>query len=209
MHTKSILNAVNLSCFRQQTCLFKSLHFSLPAGTVLHIEGENGVGKSSLLRLLAGLASPASGEITWNQHAISDWRANYKENMHYIGHSNGIKLALTVTENLQVMARLALAKKPIIEPLLSSLQLQTHAQVQAKYLSAGQRRRLALAKLFLFPRPLWILDEPLTSLDEMSQTFFLARLKEHLALGGISIISSHYALILPDTDLKKLRLGAC
>lgn len=204
------LHVVNLRCIRQHKALFTDLSFQLKSSSALLIEGPNGSGKSSLLRLLAGLATPASGDIFWQNKKINVDRADYSSHLHFVGHLNGIKLGLTVTENLKLAAHLSFAALHVnLDDILSVLRLNAHAHTQAKYLSAGQKRRLGLAKLFLFPKPLWILDEPLTALDEETQTLFLSWLETHLQQGGIAILSSHQAISFKRIALKTLRLGTC
>jgi len=208
MDTVNKLHANNLSCIRQQHVLFDKISFQLNAGEVLLIEGSNGSGKSSLLRLLTGLATPAAGEILWRGQAIQDLRADYWEHLHYIGHTNGLKPGLSVIENIELMARLTNSNEmaaTVVNSILSMLQLEPHKNTAAKKLSAGQKRRIALAKLFLLPKTLWLLDEPLTALDTQTQTIFLSHLDSHLQNGGIAVISSHHEL--PNNrNLKKLRL---
>lgn len=209
MDTDIQLQATNLSCIRQHKTLFTSVSFELRSGEILLIEGPNGSGKSSLLRLLAGLATPCTGDIYWRNKLICHSRLAYSEDLHYLGHTNGIKLGLTVTENLRLASRLALKKEDRENEghaLLSALQLSTHKNILAKYLSAGQRRRLGLAKLMLFPKTLWILDEPLTALDLPTQAFFLSQLESHLQQGGIAVISSHHPLRFAESTAQTLRL---
>jgi heme exporter protein A len=210
------LQIIKLSCIRQHKPLFALISFELKSGDVVLIEGPNGSGKSSLLRLLAGLSTPAHGDILWRGSPIQHCRANYAESLHYVGHTNGIKLGLTVIENLQMMHHLSLASPRSdisdiseLEYVLDCLQLSAYKNTQANYLSAGQKRRLALAKLFLIPKVLWILDEPLTALDITTQTLFLSRLTTHLKNGGIGIVSSHHALALKNVTVQMLRLGPC
>lgn len=190
-----IFEATKLSCIRQQKIIFSDVSFRLESGGLLLVEGVNGAGKSSLLRLLCGLATPSSGDIHWSA-----------QDMHYVSHSNGIKLGLTVLENVRLFATLLQQPSLAVEPVLTQLQLHNDQYTLAKYLSAGQKRRLALAKLFLFPKLLWILDEPLTALDAHSQTIFLSALAAHLKKGGIAIVSSHHVFTLPDINVQRLIL---
>jgi heme exporter protein A len=198
MNTAKRLNVDDLSCVRQHQPLFISLSFELCPFQVLLVEGPNGSGKSSLLRLLCGLSTSTQGTISWEGKSIQDLRAEYWNNLHYISHTNGIKLGLTVAENLQLTNYLSQTstETTILDCLsvLERLQLHTNKNRLAKYLSAGQKKRLALAKLFLFPKPLWILDEPLTALDVATQTLFLSHLHHHLQAGGMAIISSHHPI---------------
>jgi len=210
MDTENRLQVRGLSCIRQQNPLFAHLSFQLNPGEALLIEGQNGSGKSSLLRLLTGLATSSAGEIFWRDQAIQDLRADYWDKLHYVGHMNGIKLGLTVTENLRLTAKLTSAREvqqTEIESVLSLLQLSVCKNIPAKNLSAGQKRRIALAKLFLVPKTLWLLDEPLTALDACTQSIFISQLEAHLQNGGIAVISSHHALELKnDINVRTLRL---
>lgn len=210
MDKEKRLRAVNLGCIRQKKYLFTQLSFELCAGQALLIEGPNGSGKSSLIRLATGLSTPSIGDIFWQDHSIYQLGMTYWENLHYVGHTNGIKLGLTVIENLQLAHQLSLMKTSVAyDAVLDLLQLAHYKNTQACYLSAGQKRRLALAKLFLFPKILWILDEPLTALDSHTQTVFLSHLEKHLEQGGISIISSHHPITLKNISVQSMRLASC
>lgn len=203
------LQVKNLSCVRQQKILFADISFHLNSGTALLVEGPNGSGKSSLLKLLTGLSTPAAGDIYWKGKSLSLNHADYWENLHYVGHTNGVRLGLTVAENLQLMGHLTDKKLSDSDAALSHLQLAAHKNTQAKYLSAGQKRRLALAKLFLVKKTLWILDEPFTALDAATQEFLLMQLENHLLNGGICIISSHHPIIFKKIPAQTLRLEIC
>ena len=209
MDAEKKLQAINVSCVRQQKKLFSDLSFTLTAGELLLIEGQNGAGKSSLLRLLSGLATPFSGDVFWQGESIHSARAAYHEQLHYMGHSNGIKLGLTVSENLELAAHLSSSRIPSFENILESLQLSSYQNTLASYLSAGQKRRIALAKLFLYPKMIWLLDEPLTALDKHTQSIFLAQLKLHLKNGGIAIVSSHHTIHVDQAVIHTLRLESC
>jgi len=201
-----MLQVNHLSCVRQQKEIFTDISFELAASDILLIQGENGSGKSSLLRLIAGLATPEHGDICWRGQTIQT--TSYRSELHYLGHLNGIKLGLTVLENLQLAARLADTSLEKIKTCLDDLQLSNDQHTLTRYLSAGQKRRVALAKLFLIPKLFWILDEPFTSLDDKTQKYFLSQLDSHLKNGGMSIISSHHALQLAnDRRMKIMRLG--
>ena len=202
---------MDLCCDREQQRLFAHLSFEITAGSLLLIEGPNGVGKSTLLQLLAGLITPSSGEIHWQNIAIQQQRESYAREIHYIGHTNGIKLGLTVLENLQLASHLALASiaSERLSETLSRLQLENQRTKLAKQLSAGQKRRLALARLLLFRKPLWILDEPLTSLDAATQAMVMQLLEAHVNDGGICVMSSHQSIPFKEIEIKTLRLTAC
>lgn len=219
MNTEKSLQVDNVSCVRQYRLLFTPISFELHSAQLLIIEGANGSGKSSLLRLLSGLSTSPQGIISWQGTPIQNLQSLYWHDLHYISHANGIKPGLTILENLQLAAILSSTERnPLIRPIydqaaiLEHLQLTKYKNTFAKYLSAGQKRRLALAKLFLFFKPLWILDEPLTALDAPSQHLFLSHLQNHLQAGGLAIISSHHAIHFPtfsETSIKTLRLESC
>lgn len=199
-----------LASIRQQRLLFKNLSLNLQQGDCLVIEGPNGSGKSSLLRILAGLALPTHGDIHWQGTPISTNRHAYYADMHYIGHLNGIKSGLTVTENLHLIIELAGGDSTTnIIPVLASLELQHHHHELARHLSAGQKRRLALAKLFCIKKSLWLLDEPLTALDTATQAIFMKQLEQHLQQGGIAVISTHQTISLQHATIKTLKLPLC
>lgn len=199
----------NLRCVRQHKQIFNHLSFQLSPSQILLVEGPNGSGKSSLLRILAGLSTPFDGDIFWHNQNITDLGTDFSHDLHFVGHTNGIKLGLTVIENLRLAAHLSLSSHAAFDDVLSLLRLSAHANTQAKHLSAGQKRRLGLAKLFLFPKPLWVIDEPLTALDVETQTLFLSWLTNHSQQGGIAVISSHHTIPLSPTILKTLRLQLC
>jgi heme exporter protein A len=207
--TAHCLQVINLGCIRQQKSIFVDVSFVLSAGETLLVEGANGSGKSSLLRLLAGLSTPAAGDVQWQQQSIHSLGARYTHQLHYVGHTNGIKLGLTVAENIQFASHLADQSAQAEEAILAQLQLSSQRHTQARFLSAGQKRRLGLAKLFLFPKPLWIVDEPLTALDVETQNVFLSLLEMHLQNGGLCVMSSHQPIALPTARLQTLRLTTC
>jgi heme exporter protein A len=201
-----LLEAINLSCMRQAP-LFSHLHFQLQPSQLISIMGENGSGKSSLLRILTGCYSPESGEVYWNNQLIQSCLSTYRQAIHYLGHTNGIKLNLTVRENIQLMEYLLSQRKEAEKSILEEFSLDKHLHQLAGDLSAGQKRKLALIKLFLFQKKLWILDEPLTSLDINTQTIFLKKLNIHLQQGGMAIISTHQLLnYLESANMKIIKL---
>jgi len=205
MDAEKRLEALKLCCIRQQKVLFHDMSFRLEMGEALVIEGPNGGGKSSLLRLLTGLSSPHEGEIRWQDESIQRLGARFASDLHYIAHSNGTKLGLSVTENLQLIMRMN--QKPIspLNEVLTLLKLTDYQHTLSKELSAGLKRRLALARLFLSAKPLWILDEPFTALDAETQALLLAKIENHLASKGICVLSSHQPI--PLKNARKLRLG--
>jgi heme exporter protein A len=205
------LQVKQLSCIRETRLLFKNISFSLYPRNLLLIEGPNGAGKSSLLRLLSGIATPVAGQVYWCGQPIHSDNTEYRNLLHYIGHANGIKLGLTVIENLSLIACLSTAApvnsiKQVVS-ILSLLKLHAHQHTLARCLSAGQKRRLALAKLLLIPKILWILDEPFTALDSHIQMTLRQHIEKHLLHGGMCVLSTHHSLSFEQIMPQKLWLG--
>lgn len=197
------LAAQRLSVERGGRIVFSGLSFAIEAGQTLIVTGRNGAGKSTLLRALAGLLPLARGEVSF-EPAGDESRA---ELMHFIGHADALKGALTVSENLSFYAALLATGGGGLAPAaaLSAFGLGAVADLPAAYLSAGQRRRAALARLLVAPRPIWLLDEPLTALDAASQTLMIQIMRAHVSAGGAIIAATHAPLDLPAAEL---RLGA-
>ncbi len=208
-HTSSLLKASLISCVKQQTLLFNKINIELNAGELLFIHGANGTGKSSLLRIMAGLATPASGDVTWQQTSITHHKHDFQNNLHYISHDNGLKLGLTVSENISLLQTLHENNLANKHEVLATLQLTAQQNTIARNLSAGQKRKLALAKLLLIEKQIWILDEPLTALDQNAQQLFLNLLQTHLTNNGICILTSHQPLANTFVNMKTLELAAC
>lgn len=171
--------------------VFRDLHFSLASGTALSLEGANGAGKTSALRIMAGLLSPCAGAITFHASKleISDGEERGRF-VGWLGHLDGIKNQLTVAENAQFFAALH-GSTGDVGQILERVGLKRAANLPAQYLSAGQRRRLALARLVLSTRPLWLLDEPLAALDTAGKTLIAELIKEHCHSGGMVIAATH------------------
>lgn len=190
-----MLEAVNLSCARGDRILFRGVSFRLNPGELLHVTGHNGSGKTTLLRTLCGLTRAIEGHTTWDgidARALGD---EYRAKFAYVGHLNGIQGELTVFENLRVIATLAEgAHNALIDSTLKQVALDAYRDFPAKILSQGQKRRLALARVWILNRPLWILDEPLTALDTRSIELVLGQLRAHVARGGAIIVTSHQTL---------------
>ncbi len=192
---KGLFSAENLECIRNDRLLFSHLDFSLDPGEILHVEGENGSGKTSLLRILCGLSPPASGEIYWQGESVRKNRGRFLEKLAYIGHQAGIKGDLTPLENLALVLKLHPADgEPDLSEVLIHVGLQGHEDVPARTLSAGQRQRIALARLLLQKAVLWILDEPFTSLDVNGRAWLQDLLDRHLKKGGMIILTAHHLL---------------
>jgi heme exporter protein A len=201
------LSGRDLACIRGGRRVFCGLRFSVAAGNALVLTGPNGAGKSSLLRMIAGLIRPAEGSIALEG---GDPELSVGEQSHYVGHVDPLKPALTVTENLAFWARfLNGARKSDEAALLArgleAVGLADLAGLPAGYLSAGQRRRLSLARVLAVPRPIWLLDEPSTALDAASQERLQRVMHSHLSGGGLIIAATHGPLGLSAPE--ELRLG--
>ena len=189
-----MLEARDLACLRGERVVFAGLSFALAPGGALLLTGPNGAGKSSLPRLLAGLLVPAEGSLLWGgEDALAD-RARHARRLRYVGHGDALKPALTARENLAFYARLWGGE---VEAALTALDLLPLADLPARVLSAGQRRRLGLARLALAPAPLWLLDEPTTGLDAASVQRLGALLARHREAGGMVLAATHLPLPLP------------
>jgi heme exporter protein A len=164
---------------------------ALSPGEALLLRGANGAGKSSLLRMLAGFLAPSAGALWWDGRPALEDGAEHRARLHLIGHSNAIKGALTVRENLGFAAAVAGAATAHLDDALQTFELTAMADVPAAYLSAGQQRRLALARLLASPRPLWLLDEPEAGLDAANRAHLARAVAAHLDGGGIAVIASH------------------
>ena len=179
-----MLEARGLACERGGRVLFRALDLALAPGEAALVTGPNGAGKSSLLRLLAGLLPPAAGTVAWTDGDEPDF--------HYVGHGDAVKPALTVSQNLAFWVRLA--GRGSVASGLEAVGLAALADLPARLLSAGQRRRLGLSRLFAAPAPLWLLDEPTAGLDNAAAAAFGRGLEAHLAGGGAAVIATHVPL---------------
>ena len=194
-----------LKCIRGGQIIFEELSFSLDDGNILVLKGRNGAGKSSLLRVLAGLILPVSGNILWDKKSIYDEPEQYYARCHFVGHMNAIKPALTVLENISFWHRYRSKENDTPLNALKDFNLLTLHDVPARFLSAGQKRRLALARLRVTPAKIWLLDEPAASLDEAMVKSFETLMQKHRKDGGIIVISTHHDFITD--DVMKLHLG--
>lgn len=204
----SCLEVRGISCERSERLLFADLSFSLSLGKALLIEGPNGSGKTSLLRLLSGLGRPETGEILWQGKSIWHEREEYLRHMAYFGHLPAIKYELSALENIQLFQQLSGASS-MLSPhqALTKMGLESFEDIACQYLSAGQRRRVALARLYVTRYSLWILDEPLTALDVQGVRLVESMLGAHLSAGGAAIITTHQPVNLPGDGVQYLSLS--
>lgn len=204
---KSGLQAKHLSCERGYRELFKDLSFTLLPGEIVHIKGENGTGKTSLLRILAGLAQPVSGEITFDGYDCRKYRYEYNAEIAYIGHRPGIKLELTPVENIRSYCHLSSSKSDVdIIHVLEKVGLYGFEEMLCNQLSAGQKRRVALAQAIIEDASLWILDEPFTSLDVEGVKYFEQMIHQHVDNGGMVLLTTHQDVALEQCKIKYLHL---
>ncbi len=195
----ALFEARDLDCRRGGRDVFAGLSFSLAAGGALLLTGANGTGKSSLLRLMAGLLQPVGGAILWDDESIAEEPAAHAGRLHYLGHLEAVKPVLSAAENLRFWAALR-GHSADIGAALEHFSLAALAEVPGRLLSAGQRRRLALARLLASPAELWLLDEPSVGLDHASVGKLAEAIAQHRAGGGRVVVATHTALDLPDAQ---------
>jgi heme exporter protein A len=200
-----MLETSALACERGGLRLFDDLAFSLAPGDLLRVRGANGAGKTTLLRTLAGLTQPAAGTIRWRGHPIGD---EYRREMLFLGHAPAVKDELTVLENLEFSARISDLVNPKYKEALERLAIAHLADLPARFLSQGQRKRAALARLALSARvPLWLLDEPFSALDDEAIGRVSALCETHLAAGGMVVLTSHQDVPIGAAAMRALDLA--
>jgi len=204
-----VLSVHDLACARGERLLFKGMAFSVAAGELLLVQGGNGQGKTSLLRLLTGLARPEAGEIRWGGSPIRKVQDDYHAAMYYLGHANGVKDDLNPVENLRFADGLQGRRFDAGQGVetLKRLGLERCLDLPCRVLSFGQRRRVALAALLLAGATLWILDEPLTGLDVHAVALMETLIREHLLAGGLAVATTHQALKLDGVRVQRLLVG--
>lgn len=187
-----MLQVQNLECWRGDNLLFESLSFQVKAGDLVQITGVNGSGKTTMLRMLCGLGLPDEGEVLWNGDPIRKVRSSFFSELAYVGHQDGVKGDLTPVENLNLVR--SLQGETDMEPkvALETLGLKDREDVACRKLSAGQRRRVGLARLLMRPATLWVLDEPLTALDVKGRATVENLLQAHAAKRGMVVFTSHH-----------------
>jgi heme exporter protein A len=202
-----LLEAVDLECVRGDRPLFSHLSFRLKPGELMHVTGVNGSGKTTLLRTLCGLTHAAMGQVRWNGSTIQELGDDYRNQLAYVGHSNGIQGELTAEENLRAAACLGGAAETMrIPETLERLGLAPYRHFPSKVLSQGQKRRLGLARLVILRKSLWILDEPLSALDVNSVALMTEIMLEHLARNGLVIMTSHQEIGVETKIMLQLKL---
>ena len=201
-----------LACIRGERQLFHDVSFRLAPGEALLLHGPNGSGKSSLLRMLAGFLAPAAGSITWNGTDLAGDAEEQGARLCYLGHQDAVKPQLSARDNLVFWARLSgkdrSAAEAEADAALEAAGLQRQKRLPGRYLSAGQKRRVALARLLLISAPLWLLDEPSNALDSAAVAWLGDIVAQHRRNGGIVILASHVSVPLPEARRLQLPEGS-
>ena len=203
-----MLEVINLTCVRGDRRLFKNLSFSIAPGEFLELRGSNGVGKTSLLRILCGLATPTAGEVRWKGTKIRSLGEKYLGSIAYVAHQNGVKDELTAIENLLVSERIGgnSLSRSEAEATLERVDLAKQQNLLTRLLSAGQRRRLAIARILASRAKLWIMDEILASLDDAGISLTREIIIRHCEEGGLAILATHQNIDLNARVVRRLDL---
>jgi len=199
------LSATGLTVARGERCLFTGVSFALKSGQLLLLEGPNGSGKTSLLRALAGMLELESGDIRWGDRSIRDDRQSYFQALVWMAHRVGLKADLTLVENLQFESGLRPVAETDFSAVLERLGIDRLKKLPVRYLSAGQQRRVALARLLLCAAPLWLMDEPFTNLDSDGRALVTEIVGEHLDGGGMCVMAAHQDVVV-DAPTQKVVL---
>lgn len=207
MSDTPLLEISNLACIRDDRVLFEHVSLSLTAGQMLLVEGPNGSGKTSLLRIITGLKLADEGEVLWQGKSIQQLTADYYEQINYVGHHDGVKRGLTCLENLRLVQAMGKPSPLDLDTALEQVNLYRYGDTEVRNLSAGQKRRLALARLLVTESELWILDEPFTSLDQASMKLFKSLFERHLQDRGLIVMTSHHVIEMPKAQVQHLELG--
>jgi heme exporter protein A len=202
----ALLQTIDLSCERDDRLLINALNLEIEPGVIYQLEGPNGSGKTTLLRVLCGLSTRYRGEILWCGETMARARADYLSQLLFIGHSVGVKAALTPRENLQWYAALNDADASVIEQALMKVGLRGFEDSPCFNLSAGQQRRVSLARLFLQQARLWVLDEPFTAIDKSGVAELEGWIEQHALRGGSVLLTTHHELNIGH-PIRKISLG--
>jgi heme exporter protein A len=203
---KVLISANGLTCIREDRILFEALNFSVYCGDVIQVEGPNGSGKTSLLRILAGLSQPYDGKVLFQDKNIEDQADVFHQNLLYLGHLPGVKGEMTAQENLAFNLALHGNDVSTAEETLEEVNLLGFEDALASHLSAGQHRRISLARLWQSKAPIWILDEPFTAIDKHGVTELEQLFLAHAQRGGCVILTTHQDLSFPEDKVKKITL---
>jgi len=199
------LSAEHLTLFRGDRCLFKGLSFALNPGEMLLLEGSNGSGKTSLLRAIAGLLELESGNVRWNETPLSKERQLFQNSVVWLSHKIGLKGDLTLVENLRYEATLRPPSEIEFDSVLNQLGLKRLTRLPLRSLSAGQQRRVALARMLLSSAILWMMDEPVANLDSEGRALVMDMVRRHLNKGGMAIVAAHQDIDI-DVPVQRIRL---
>jgi heme exporter protein A len=197
------LSAKNLTLIRGESCLFKGLEFALNRGELLLLEGQNGSGKTSLMRAIAGMLSLESGEIFWNEVPVSQQRQEFHGSLVWLAHRTGLKGDLTLVENLRFEGSLRRQANVEAAVVFDRLGISRLLRLPLRSLSAGQQRRVALARMLMADVPLWLMDEPFTNLDREGRQLVMELTEEHLDRGGMCVMAAHQDV---DVDATVIRV---
>lgn len=201
-----LLSAKNLTCIREERILFESLNLDIFSGDIIQIEGQNGAGKTSLLRILSGLSTPDDGDVYFKDSNIQKVREDFHQNLLYLGHLPGVKGEMSAQENLAFNLALQGIEPNLAEETLKEVNLLGFEDSLASHLSAGQHRRIALAQLWQTKAPIWILDEPFTAIDKAGVKTIESLLLNHASNGGCVILTTHQELNIPEDRMRKIIL---
>jgi heme exporter protein A len=210
LNTPSSLTFSKLGCTKGGRQLFKNVDCQLEAGRWLYVAGANGVGKTSLLRMVCGLASIETGDVLWNGTPIHAQRETYRQDLCYLGHLNALQESMTVDENLAFMTALGgfTPDQHQAQAVLTRFGLRGRGRQLVRHLSQGQKRRVALTRLALSPAKLWVLDEPYVAMDEAGIGLLADLIASHLAEGGLAVLTSHQRVPIGDVPAQMLELQA-
>ncbi len=210
LNTHLSLTFSKLGCVKGGRQLFKDVDCVLQSGQWMYVAGANGVGKTSLLRMVCGLAPIESGDILWNDTPIHDQHDNYLQNLCYLGHLNALQESMTVNENLTFTSALGgiAPNTEQTQNVLARFGLRGKSQQLVRHLSQGQKRRVALSRLALSPARLWVLDEPYVAMDEAGVQMLADLIANHLGAGGLAVVTSHQRVPIGDFAPQLLELQA-